>query len=290
VPSIDPRSAVRGRTLALIVLAAAVLYAYHDVIAGLARQWAEDENYSHGFLVPPLAAYFAWTRRSAFAAVSSKPTLWGLVVVAASLALLAAGVAAAEPFVSRLSLLGVVAGSVLFLAGFAAARALAFPIAFLLLMIPPPEIVFNQVSLPLQLFASRIGEEALRGAGIAVLRDGNVLELATLRLEVAEACSGIRSIVALVTFALLLGELGGRGPVRLGVLAALTVPIAVVMNAGRVAATGVAASRFGPEVAAGVLHTISGLVVFGVAAGALVLLDRLLARDADIAPPDGALT
>jgi exosortase len=268
-------SARRTSPAFLLAVVAAVLYTYGNVARALVAQWAADQNYSHGFLILPLAAWFAWKRRGALVALQPKPTSWGLVVVAASLSLLIAGVAAAELFVARASFVGIVAGSILFLYGRGHLRVLAFPIGFLLLMIPPPEIVFSQIALPLQLFASRVGELALRTSGVPVLRDGNVLELVGMRLEVAEACSGIRSIVALLAFALVIGELACSTTHR-WILAASTIPIAVVANAGRVAVTGFAAHQWGPAAAEGLLHATSGMAVFGLAMGALVLVDRAM--------------
>lgn len=264
--------------LASVVLAAALTYAYWDVAVSLVRQWSADGNYSHGFLILPAAAYFAWRRRARLAELPLQPRASGLVVVAGSLALLAAGVAASELFVARVSVIGVLAGSVLFLFGLHHLRVLAFPLAFLLLMIPLPEIVFNQLALPLQLVASQVGEVTLRAFGIPVLRDGNVLELVGMRLEVAEACSGIRSIVSLLTFAIVLAQLGGASASRAWILVVATIPIAVLANATRVAATGLAAQQFGPAVVEGELHSASGMLVFLVAVGALLLLDRGLVR------------
>jgi exosortase len=262
--------------LVLLAIVVAVLFTYWNVGAALVAQWAADQDYSHGFLIVPLAVWFAWRRRTALAAASPQPSSVGLVVAAASLGLLAAGVAAAELFVARASFVGLVAGAILFLYGRAHLRILTFPVGLLLLMIPPPEIVFNQIALPLQLFASRVGEVTLRTAGVPVLRDGNVLELVGMQLEVAEACSGIRSILALLAFALVLGELGGCSRRHRALLAAATLPIAIAANAGRVAVTGLAAHYWSPALAEGLLHSTSGLLVFATAVAVLVLVDRAL--------------
>ena len=263
---------------AILLLAGSLTFAYWNVAAALIAQWSADENYSHGFLIVPLAAYFAWRRRAALGEISARPSSWGLLVVGLSLCALLAGVAAAELFVARASFVGVIAGTILFLGGTRHMRVLAFPVGFLVLMIPPPEILFNSVALPLQLFASRAGEVVLRGAGVPVLRDGNVLELVSMRLEVAEACSGIRSIVSLLTFALVLGEFNGCSRLRMLLLAAATVPIAVLANATRVAATGLAAHTWGPAVAEGLLHSTSGLLVFAAAVVLLLVVERAAAR------------
>jgi len=261
---------------ALTALVAVLAITYRDVLSGLVRQWAADDNYSHGFLVLPLAIYFGWQRRAALATAERRPSLLGLVVILAGAGLLVVGVAASELFLSRVSLLVVLAGCIVFLFGIPHLRTLAFPLGFLLLMIPLPAILFNQIAFPLQLFASGIGELALRGADVPVVRDGNVLELATLRLEVVEACSGIRSFVSLLTLALVMGQFGRLSTRRIWVLAAATVPVAVAANAARVAGTGLAAHAWGKAAAEGFLHAGSGTVVFLVAIAALLGLDRFL--------------
>jgi exosortase len=276
IPSLFDRTRVRAGALLLVVVALA--YTYKDVATALVRQWGADDNYSHGFLIVPLAIYFVWARRATLRQVPARPSSWGVLVVGFSLGAFLAGIAAAELFVARASFIGVVAGSIVFLFGWRHLRVLAFPVAFLVLMIPPPEIVFNQVALPLQLFASQAGEVVLRGAGVPVLRDGNVLELVSMRLEVAEACSGIRSIVSLLTFALVLGQFSGCSRTRMLLLCVATIPIAIVANATRVAATGLAAHAWGPAVAEGLLHSSSGLLVFAAAVVALLIVERTTAR------------
>jgi exosortase len=250
---------------------------YHSVLSSLVRQWASDDNYSHGFFVLPLAIFFAWERRHALAAVSPRPSLAGLGLIAISLALLIAGLLGVELFLTRISLVGTVAGIVLFVWGREPARILAFPLAFLLFMVPLPAIVFNQIALPLQLLASSVGEATIRLAGIPVLREGNVLKLPATSLEVVEACSGIRSLVSLTMVAVLLGYFTERGT-RARVLIALSaVPIAIFANAIRVAGTGVAAQWIGPSAARGFFHTFSGWLMFVVAFLALVGVQRALA-------------
>jgi exosortase len=158
-----------------------------------------------------------------------------------------------------------VAGTVLYVLGWRHLRVLALPIAFLLLMIPIPAIIFNQIAFPLQLVASRFGETTLNLWGIPVLREGNVIILANTTLEVAEACSGIRSLVSLLTLGIVYSYFTDpRGWVRVTVTLA-TIPIAIVANGLRVAGTGVAAHYYGGQVATGFLHTFSGWAVFVVA-------------------------
>jgi exosortase len=261
--------------LALVTLAAVVVYL--PVLSSLVKQWASDENYSHGFLIVPFAIYFAWMRRASLAAAPSRPSIIGLLVVSGSLVLLIAGLLGAELFLTRISLIGVLAGSVLFLFGWTHLRLLAFPIALLIFMVPLPALVFNQIAFPLQLFASRVGELVLTTLGIPVLREGNILELSTTKLEVAQACSGIRSLVSLVTLGVILGKLNEPRRWARAVLALAAVPIAIVENAARVAGTGVAAHWVGPAAAEGFIHTFSGWVMFVLAFGLLLLTQRALA-------------
>jgi exosortase len=260
------------------LLAASFGLLYADVIGSLVRDWATDDNYSHGFLIVPLAAYLAWERRSRLHGTPLKPNVAGLAIVAASLAVLAVGVLGAELFLARVSLLGVFAGGIVFICGWGHLRVLAFPIAFLLLMIPIPALLFNQIAFPLQLLASRVGESSLSAAGIPVLREGNVIILANTSLEVAEACSGIRSLISLLTLGIVFGYFTDpRNTVRV-VIALLTVPIAVVTNGMRVAGTGFAAHFYGREAAEGFFHTFSGWLVFVVALFVLMGVQRMLHR------------
>lgn len=268
---------VTRRSLAALGLVCAVtLVVYAPVLTSLVRQWASDDNYSHGFLVAPFAVYFAWLRRRELATLPVRPHWFGLVLVFGSLAVLLAGRLGAELFLARVSLIGLIAGAVLFLYGVPHLRVLAFPIAFLLLMIPLPHVVFNQLAFPLQLLASRAGEAVLSASGIPVLREGNILVLPTTTLEVVEACSGIRSLVSLLTLALILGKLTEPRLWARVVLAGLALPVAIAANAARVAGTGLAAEWISPQAADGFFHEFSGWVMFVVAFALLLLAQRLL--------------
>ena len=173
-------------------------------------------------------------------------------------------------------MLFVLAGAIVFLRGTPALKVLAFPLAFLLLMIPLPAIIFNQIAFPLQLLASRAGEAALSLSGIPVLREGNVIVLAHITLEVAEACSGIRALVSLLTLGIVYGYFtDDRVGVRT-VIALATIPIAIVANAARVAGTGIAAQYFGERAAEGFFHTFSGWLVFVAAFAMLFVVGRTI--------------
>jgi exosortase len=254
---------------AILVSVAALLgafaFLYRSVMAKLVYDWGHDDNYSHGFLIVPLALYLAWERRDRLMAAVRRPSTLGLVVVVGSLLTLVAGILGAELFLSRVSMVGLVAGAVLFVLGWEHFKILFFPIAFLLLMVPIPAIIFNQVAFPLQLLASRFGESTLNLLDIPVLREGNVIVLANTTLEVADACSGIRSLVSLLTLGIVYSYFTDhRGWVRT-VVSLSTIPTAIISNGIRVAGIGVAAHYYGAEVATGFVHTFSGWVLFVVA-------------------------
>lgn len=274
---------MRRTWLSVAVVLAALAFAYSGIAAGLVRQWSQDDNYSHGFIVLPLALFFAWQRRARLRSEPLRPRAVGLLVIAVGLALLAIGRLGAELFLTRISAIVVVAGIVLFMAGARHLRILALPIAFLLLMVPLPAILFNQIAFPLQLVASRAGAAALETAGVPVLREGNVLVLATTKLEVAEACSGIRSLVSLLTLAVVLGQLVLTRRWTRVALTLAAVPVAIAANAARVAGTGLAAHIWSAEVAEGFFHAFSGWIVFAAAFGVLLLLQRVALRF-DVAP------
>jgi exosortase len=253
------------------VLVVSFTLLYWPVLLKLVADWGTDDNYSHGFFIAPLAAFFVWERRARLAALPIRPSIAGAIAILASLGLLVAGLLGAELFLSRISMIGLLAATILFVLGWRHLVALAFPIAFLLLMIPIPAIVFNQVAFPLQLLASQTGEVALRAFAIPVLREGNVMVLANTTLEVAEACSGIRSLISLLTLGIVYGYfIDPRGSVRV-LLALATVPIAIFTNGLRVAGTGIAAHYYGMSAAEGFFHTFSGWMVF-VAAFVLLLV------------------
>jgi exosortase len=262
--------------LAIGVATVSFLALYWPTLARLGHDWLRDDNYSHGILIVPLAAYFIWERRHRLFRLTRRPAALGLPIVICGLLLLVAGQLGAELFLSRISLLVVLAGAVLFVLGWRALQILMFPLAFLLLMIPIPSIVFNQVAFPLQLIASQVGESGMRLAGVPVLREGNTIILAHTTLEVAEACSGIRSLMSLLTLGIVYAYFTDSRAVVRAFIVLTTVPVAVMANGVRVAGTGIASHYYGPEAADGFFHTFSGWLVFGVAFIAMVILARVL--------------
>jgi exosortase len=245
---------------------------YGDILARLVEQWWTDPDSSHGFLVPLFSAYLLRQRRGRLAEAPAKPSWLGLVVVAGALAVLIVGVLGAELFLSRTSLLWLLAGLAILFRGWAWFQAALFPWAFLFLMIPIPKIIYNEITLPLQFFASQLASMLLGALGVPVLREGNIIHLPAIDLEVVEACSGIRSLLSLVTLAVIYGQFLEPAITRRIVLAVSAVPIAVAANALRVMGTGLVSQYWGPDKTEGFLHSFAGWVVFVFSLGLLFLL------------------
>jgi exosortase len=301
MPATLPRPQELWKPLAV---AAAVAFAYATVLWKLGQQWWTDENYSHGLLIPFIIGYILWAERDRLAAADKRPqALWGGAAVAAALLALWAGTAGAELFMQRASLVLLLAGVAVYFWGFRLLRLVVVPLFLLLLAVPIPAIIFNKIAFPLQLFASRCAVAVMRLFDIPVLRQGNVIELmplgstTTKKLEVVEACSGIRSLMTLVTLAVVFayfthprrddggasGPSGGRfgwlrtyGFWRSAILVASAVPISIITNAARVSGTGVLARYYGTRVADGFFHDFSGWVVYVVAFLLLFALGWLL--------------
>jgi exosortase len=252
------------------ILAALSLWLYGPTIYHLVRQWsAPDSDFSHGFFVPVFSAFVVWQERRRLSEIIRKPSWSGLVLLALALCLLIVGQLGAELFLARVSMLALIAGLVVLFAGWSFFRAVLFSWAFLLLMIPIPTLVFNKITFPLQLLASRIAADVLPWLGVPVLREGNVINLPSMALNVAEACSGIRSLMSLVCLAIIYGYLMERRIVVRWALALISLPIAIAANSARIVGAGLVVQYWDPEKAQGFYHLFEGWLVFVVC---LVLL------------------
>jgi exosortase len=248
---------------------------FAPILWRLAAQWNSDADMSHGYFVPLVAGYIVWQRRQELLAVESKPDWRGLIVVAWGALQLFIGALAVELFLSRTAFVVTLIGIVWTLCGVQILRRVAFPLILCFLMVPIPTVVYNSITFPLQLLASRLAEHALDILAIPVLREGNVLDLPNQQLSVVEACSGIRSLLSLTFLCLIYGYFfEKRNWVRV-VLFVSTVPIAIVANASRVTLTGIM-TQVKPEWAEGFFHSASGWVIFMVALVALILFHQLI--------------
>ena len=254
-----------------------IAWLYASILAHLFLQWINDKDFSHGIFVPIFALYVVWQDRKQLTAIVPAPSWAGLPLVVLSMVVLVLGVLGADIFLPRVSLLILLAGLVILFQGWKFFRAVLFPWAFLILMIPIPALIMNRVTFPLQLLAATLSAALLELVGIVVLLGGNILTLASgQQLDVAEACSGIRSLLTLVTLAIVYGYLmETRTWVRV-VLVCLTVPIAVVANSFRVFATGLLMQFGYIDEAEGVPHALAGVLIFAVALMMLFAVHRVI--------------
>ena len=248
------------------LLTAVVVVLYNPVLIRLVRQWYEDGDYSHGFLVPLLSAYLIWQRRDKLAEIVRKPSNTGLLVVLFSLSLLFLGSLGAELFLTRISIVVMICGLIVYFSGWRLLKAMAFPIAFLLFAIPIPVLIYNEIVFPLQFIASRFATSVLETLNLfPIMREGNVLIMPGMRLEVVEACSGIRSLMSLLALAAGYGYLAEKSvPVRWFLVLAM-VPLAIISNGTRGMITARMTNYSGPKAAEGFMHEFSGWVIFVVA-------------------------
>ena len=257
-------------------LVAALFWTYWPVIPGLVSQWWNEDEYSHGFLIPIVSGYLVWTKRDALKATAVRATSWGLVVMVLALAMYITGIVGADLFLQRVSMVVMIAGGVLYVVGLPMLRIVAFPLGFLLLMIPLPGIIFNSLAFPLQLLAAQIASTIMEACGVLVFREGNVMHLAAVSLDVEEACSGIRSLMSLTALGLLYAYLTYSSWLLRLLLLLAVLPIAIAANVFRVTMTGLLAHYVSVDTALGAFHTAGGWSVFIIAAALLLGVSRLL--------------
>ena len=251
---------------------------YGHVAANLVRQWIADPNYSHGFFVPLGCGLLLWTNRKSWMAMPLRPSDSGLLFVVAAMGMLVAGTLGAEIFLPRASLVVLLGGLLVYFAGWPMFGAVKAPWLALFLMIPLPAIVFNEFAFPLQLLASRLACALLDVLQIPVLREGNIIMLPSMSLDVVEACSGLRSLMSLITVAVLYSLFFERRTWMRCLLILLAVPVAVLANALRIVLTALLARYVNVQFAEGFFHALSGLVLFVLSFGVLAGFQALGAR------------
>lgn len=274
----------------LVTLPASLMVAPRDILAGLRAQtpvmlasyaltalmyvllfakpaqllgdaWWNDPNNGHGLLLAPLSLYFAW--KSGIRSDSKPQRVLGVAIILASVVFRYAADLAAELFVMRGSMIMALAGLTVFYAGFRQLLHWWLPFTLVSLCVPLPEVVLNSVALPLQFTASKLGAALLEWRQIPVLLQGNVIRIPGQSLFVAEACSGLRSLTALISLGVLLGAMFlEKWPTRV-LLVALTIPIAILINGFRVFLTGFLVLYVSPEMGQGFMHTSEGMLMFG---------------------------
>lgn len=259
-----------------VLLGCLIVLLYHGIAVKLVTDWYELPDFSHGFLIPFFVAYLIWERRVAIRNTPVQPTWAGLPLVVVGLFVLLTGLFGADLFLSRFSFVLLSAGVIWTLAGKPMLTQFRFSLFVLLLAIPLPAVIFNQITFPLQILASKLASTLLPLAGVPVLRDGNVIQLPEMQLEVAEACSGIRSLLSLFTLSVLYGYFLENDRMRRILLALASIPIAVAANAARIFGTGLCVQYWNPDKAQGFFHEFSGWLMFLVSLALLYVVHKAL--------------
>ena len=263
--------------LSVAAIIAGLIVCYWDSVSLLVGQWLSNDDFSHGLLIVPISLYLAWERRHKLAQTSMTIDWRAIALLLMAIVIYIVGELGAELFTTRVSLLVFFIGALWFLFGPGMMKVLAFPLAFLFLMLPLPSFVYRNLTFPLQLLSSKWAVAFLDLCGVMAYREGNVIDLGFTRFQVVEACNGLRFILPLFTLGVLFAFWRPKRWWERLVLVAATIPIAMGANILRIGGTGVLARYWGPEVAEGFFHGFSGWAVFMLSFVAFFLLNRLLA-------------
>ncbi len=249
---------------------------YYQIIFYMVKNWYADSDYSHGFLIPFISAYIIWTNREKLSRIKIKPDNLGLLVLIIGLFLYVLGITGAEYFTMRFSMIPVIFGIVYYLCGREMVKSILLPVGFLVCMIPIPSIVLNVVAFPLKLFAANVATNIIQFIGIPVVRDGNIIHITDMSLEVADACSGIRSLMSMIALGVAYAYIFQNNQLKRLILVLFIVPITIVTNVARVTGTGILSHYVGPAAASGFFHEFAGIVVFLVAFAMFISVATIL--------------
>jgi exosortase len=262
----------------ILIFAGIIVWLYFPVLSNLVAEWYENPNHSHGFLVPFIAGYFIWLQRENLSSVDLKPDNRGSLVILAGLLMYYLGDLGAAHTTMRLSFLIVLAGVIIFNYGKEFFKAISFPFFVLLFMIPIPRYLYDVIAFPLKLFVTKYAVDILNMAGVLALREGNIIMLENITLQVVDACSGIRSLTSIVVVAITLAYLSQKSVLMRTIIVLSAIPIAIIANIVRIVITGFLARAYGSVAAEGFFHEFAGLGVFGLEVFLLVLLTLFLRK------------
>ncbi len=255
-----------------------LVFLYLPAFKEFIYDWYNDDNYSHGFLIPFISGYFVWQKRTIIKSAEVKSSIFGLFILISGLFIFLIGTASAEWFLTRVSLIIVLAGIILYLSGKDIFKSIWFAIVFLIFMVPIPYLIYHALSFPMQVFSTKIAYGALKLIGIAALRQGNIIHLPGYSLEVVEACSGMRSLISLSALGAVFAYMMQQSNSKRLILFFSAIPIAIIANIFRLFVTALGAAVIGPEFAEGFLHEFSGLLVFATAMVLLMIEGGVLSR------------
>jgi exosortase len=270
--------ALRRNRIQLLISLLLLVPLYYSVVPEMVKQWYTDDNYSHGFIVPLIAGYFLYERREELKKALVTPWGMGLGVIVIGLIQLTVAWLGTEYFTMRSSLIVIIIGMVLYFFGKEVFKIVSMPLLYLIFMVPLPYIIYDAMAFPLKLFVTKVSVGFLKTIGIVVLREGNIIMFPATTLEVADACSGIRSLVSLLALGVAYAFFSQTSNAKRWIIIASAVPIAIITNALRVIVTGILAQYWGAKAAEGFFHEFAGLAVFALAMILLVAVGAFLRR------------
>lgn len=262
--------------LSSVILLITFCWLYYPVIFKMVSEWYNNPNHSHGFIIPLISGYFVWQRKEIVKRVAIRPTNWGIFLLISGLLIYVLGNLGAAYTTTRVSMFIVLAGIILFIYGKELFRNLYFPFFYLLLMIPVPPYIYDTVAFPLKLFVTKYSVLFMKLIGISVLREGNVIMLENITLQVVDACSGIRSLTALFAIGIAFAYLTQKSNFKKIFLVCATIPVAIIANSIRVIITGILSKYYGGNAAEGFFHEFAGLGVFMLSVMLLIVIGILL--------------
>jgi len=271
----------RDNWVSMLLFTVALGLVYYDIVRQMVRVWSINDDYSHGFLVPLVSAYFLWSSRESLLKTEVRPADFGLLVFLVGVVQLVLASLSSEYFNSRASLVVVMAGAVIYAVGWKPFKSLRLPLFYLLLMIPVPAIIYDTLTLPLKMLVAKISVKGLVAFGYSVVREGNIIMLPNITLEVADACSGLRSLMSLLALSIAFAFLTQKRAWKRWLLIVSAFPIAIFTNILRVFCTGMLAKHYGHAAAEGFFHEFAGMMVFAVAMVLMMLLGAILRIGAD---------
>ncbi|MDD2736008.1 MAG: exosortase/archaeosortase family protein [Desulfuromonadaceae bacterium] len=266
------------RIFVWVLMIAAFAAVYYPVLSGLVKAWNGSDDYSHGFLILPLSAYILWQNRSTLAAQPVEGSWFGLPLALFALFLLLLGKLGAILTLPPISMILFIWSVVIFLFGFKIFRVCSFPLIFLFFMIPVPEQIFAALTNPLQFIVTKITVSLASMMGVIIYREGNVIHLSDMTFQVVQACSGLRSIMTMLTLGAILGYFTLRSPFLRLILVAAGVPIAIAVNIFRVFTMVIAYNYFKFNLTEGTPHTVLGLLVFALGFVFFIIFQKGLAK------------
>jgi exosortase len=249
---------------------------YHKTFMGMGRIWYNDSNYSHGFLIPVIAGYFLWERKDRLSQIEYKPSNYGIILLGLGLFAYLFGVIGGANTIMRLSFFFVIVGLVIFLFGIALFRIVSFPFLYLLFMVPLPAYLYDSIAFPLKTFISIISVACMHWLYIPAYLEGNIIHLPNITMEVADACSGIRSLYSILALSIAYAEVLKMKMSKRVVLVVSIIPVAILCNAFRVVGTGILVKYYNGAAVEGIMHEFAGIGVFGLMVASLLSIGALM--------------